>query len=240
MKKYTFLFSLFLLLLTAVVYGQDKKVAVVTFFADRQVGLKGTGLEQAAAIANLAKDTDFNLLPMLQDFHQQFMDDYSKNFPFQLIPEQEVFNNPGYKAFYPQRDSVSGFDYRFVPIKGYQVVHYTWGEHNRRDLLKIFSQADGIMFVDISFYFEPGFAINGMGTAKIKAYASIILVNRDDKTVFRITVDEASKKTVAMVGGIPAMEPKKVLPMCESALSELMKGLDKKLPKLIKKSEASL
>ena len=40
-----------------------------------------------------------------------------------------------------------------------------------------------------------------------------------------------------MVGGIPVMSPKKILPMCESALEKLMKDLEKRLPKIIKKAD---
>ena len=237
MKKYALVLCFLLTLSISCAYAQDKKVAIVTFYADRKVTMQG--LDDAANLLKLEQDTSFNLTPLLKNYHQQFIDDYSKNFLFQIVPEAEVLNNPGYKAYYPQRDNTTEYNYRFIPFPGYQIAYFN-GMHNRADLLKIFSQYDGIMFVSIYFEFQPGFAINGMGTVKMKATTQIVLVNKNDEVVFRINADETSKKTGVLVGGIPAVEPSKVLPMCESALDELMKELDKKIPKIIKKSEAKL
>jgi len=221
-------------------FSQDKKVAVVTFFIDKRVGLKGTGLEQAADMFKLERDSDFNLTPILKDFHQQFFDNYSKSFPFQLVSENEVLNNPAYKAFVPQDADGDLNSRRLIPAAGYKVVDYNWLKKNRNDLVTMFSQYDGIMFVFVSFYFEPGITFNGMGTVKMKAYANMVLINKNNEIVFKINEYAASKKTGVMVGGIPAMEPSKVLPMCESALDELMKDLDKKIPKITKKTDANL
>lgn len=43
-----------------------------------------------------------------------------------------------------------------------------------------------------------------------------------------------------MVKGIPVMKPEKILPMYESALNELMGDLEKRIEKIVKKSEANL
>lgn len=43
-----------------------------------------------------------------------------------------------------------------------------------------------------------------------------------------------------MVKGIPVMQPEKILPMCESALNELMGDLDKRIEKIVKKTDAKL
>jgi hypothetical protein len=36
------------------------------------------------------------------------------------------------------------------------------------------------------------------------------------------------------------MKPEKVLPMCESAMTELMADLQKRIPKIVKKTDAKL
>ncbi len=238
-RSINFLF-LFILLFVTSGFAQDKKVAVVTFFIDKRVGMKGTGLEQGADLIKLEKDSDFNLTPILKDFHQRFFDDYAKSFPFQLVPENEVLNNPAYVTFKPQDADGDFNSRRFTPSPGYKVVDYNWLQKNRADLVNMFGQYDGIMFVFVDFYFEPGITFNGMGTVKMKAYANMVLINKNNEIVFKINEYAASKKTGVMVGGIPAMEPSKVLPMCESALDELMTDLDKKLPKIIKKADAKL
>jgi hypothetical protein len=43
-----------------------------------------------------------------------------------------------------------------------------------------------------------------------------------------------------MTAGIPVMKPEKVLPMCESARIELLEDLQKRIPKIVKKTEAKL
>ena len=43
-----------------------------------------------------------------------------------------------------------------------------------------------------------------------------------------------------MVGGVPVINPEKLLPMCDSALEELMGDLQKRIAKIIKKSDAKL
>jgi hypothetical protein len=43
-----------------------------------------------------------------------------------------------------------------------------------------------------------------------------------------------------MVGGIPVVNPEKILPMCESALTELMGDLKKRIAKIISKTDKKL
>lgn len=43
-----------------------------------------------------------------------------------------------------------------------------------------------------------------------------------------------------MVGWVPVMKPEKILPMCESALDELIEDLDKRIQKIIDKSAKKL
>jgi len=43
-----------------------------------------------------------------------------------------------------------------------------------------------------------------------------------------------------MVAGVPVMTPEKILPLCESALSQLMISLQKDIPKITRKSDAKL
>ncbi len=238
-KPKLFVSLLFVLFFTKI-YSQDKKVAVVTFYADKRVGMSELGLESTADLFKLEEDPNFNMMPLLKDFHSRFFDNYSKSFPFQLVPEADVFNNESYKIFVPDDRPSIAKDVRYTAIEGYKVVDYMWGTNNEKSLAKIFSQYDGVMFVSLSFAFEAGIAFGGTGTVKINAYANMALFDKNGKKVFNIRENARSKKTSAMVGGIPVMKPEKILPMCESALTELMSDLQKNIPKIIKKTEAKL
>jgi hypothetical protein len=239
MSKLKIIFSVLFVLIITQAFSQEKKVAIITFYADKRVSLNELGLEFTANLLKLEEDPNFNLTPMLKSFHTQFFDTYSKNFPFKLAPEEEVINNAAYKA-YVATDKPAGADARYVTIDGYKAINYNWGKENEKNLATIFNQYDGVMYVDLSFEFIKSFAIGGLGAVKVKAYAHMVLVDKNGKRIFNIGESAQSKKTSAMVGGIPVMQPDKVLPMCESALTELMAELDKRIARIIKKTDTKL
>jgi hypothetical protein len=169
MKKNLILIPLLLAMAITGSFAQNKKVAVVTFYVVKQIGLGDFGSIAQAAAIKLSDDPNFNMVPLLKNFHTQFFDDYSKKFPFDLLPEDQVINNDAYKAFVPAGIAPSGplKDY-YIPIEGYKVVFPVMGHENERNLLKIFSQCDGVMKVYIDFdLVKIGFG--GMGVVKVNA-----------------------------------------------------------------------
>jgi hypothetical protein len=79
-----------------------------------------------------------------------------------------------------------------------------------------------------------------MGVTQMKATATLLLINKKEDKVFNIEEDANSKGIVPMIGGIPVMSYEKIMPMCESAMNELMTELQKDMPKLTKKSDSKL
>lgn len=225
-------------------YAQTKKVAVVTFYVVKQIGVTEFGSAAQASVMKLSDDSNFNMVPLLKKFHAQFFDDYSKSFPFQLLPETQVINNETYKAYVPVGTATSGplknisANYN-VPIEGYKVVLPLAGHENERNLLAIFNQCDGVMKVYIDFdLIKIGFG--GMGVVKVNAHANIALFNKNGDKVFSVKEDAKSKSASPLVGGIPVLTPEKILPMCESAMEELMVELQKDMPKMVKKADTKL
>ena len=98
MKKH---FMLALLVLCTTMGFAQKKVAVVTFYADKIVDLSDVGLAGLAAITDLKNDPNFNLKPLLEKYHERFFNTYAKEFPFEFLPEATVTGNSGYQAFKP-------------------------------------------------------------------------------------------------------------------------------------------
>lgn len=220
-------------------FAQNKRVAVVSFYISKQIDVSDFGSAAKEAAIKLSNDADFNLTPLLISYHDQFFNSYAKNFPFDLVAEGDVINTDAYKTFVPENDG-SNDDVKYgTSYSGYKIMT-TWGENdNIKHLLAIFSQYDGLMKVDISFTMLK-YGFNNMGVVKIMATTTISLHNKDGKRVFAITENGKSKSVSPMVAGIPVMTPDKVLPMCQSAMDELMIALDKDLPKLIKKTDAKL
>ena len=222
--------------------AQKKKVAVVGFYSDKIIGFTDLGIGSEGLITevlNLRDNPDFDLTSILTQYHDKFFNDFSKEFPFELLPEETVTTNEEYKAFTPKFDKDEEELKRYVIIDGYKYIHEgILGKENEEAVAKMFNEeADGVMFVEVHFEFVKGFGVGGTATVKMKAFTRIALYDKTGKKVFVINESAKSKKGSVMVGGIPVMKTTKILPMCESALEELMKDLDKRLPKIIKKTD---
>lgn len=219
--------------------AQNKKVAVVTFYADKLVGLKDVGLGAVALAAELQNDSNFNLTPLVQQFHGKFFNEYSKKFPFQLVDEATVTGKADYVSFKPEYARGSEAT-RYTAIKGYHSITPNWGKANTESMTKMFSEYDGTMYVFLTFELVKGFGVGGTASTKMEAYTNIVMYNKAGEKVFTINEHANSKKTGAMVGGVPVMKTEKILPMCESALAELMIDLEKRIQKIVEKSDKKL
>ena len=242
MKKIFTITLVFFAILTVSGFAQDKKVAVVSFYINKQIDVTEFGAPAYLAVTKLNDDPDFNLAPMLKEFHSQFFDTYSQNFPFQLLPEDQVVKNAAYKAFQPAGVAESGIleaTKYIIPADGYKILLTNIGNGNAQDMLKIFDQCDGVMQVSINFKLVK-YGFGGMGLVKVKAKTTMVLYNKNGDKVFSIDEDANSKGGNAMVGGIPVMTTDKIMPACQSAMDELMAALQKDMPKLIKKANAKL
>lgn len=223
-------------------YSQKKKVAVVAFYTDKTIDLSDLGLNGLASIADLGNSPDFNLTPILEKYHNAFFNVYSKQFPFDIIPESEVTQKKEYTDFSPKYGREGDAGKYIINYPGYKYIYEgTAGEANEVGTATIFKEiADGVLFTEIHFALQKGFAVGGTGTVKMRAYARISLYDKTGKKVFALNEGANSKKTGAIIGGIPVLTPEKVLPMCESALDELLKDLDDRVNKIIKKTADNL
>jgi len=226
-------------------YGQKKKVAVVTFYANKMVEFKELGIgseELIKDVLDLRDDPNFNLAPLLATFHSNFFNDYAKAFPFDLLPESSVVNTEKYQSFEPKYD-LNDYEARnFLNFGDYKYIYEGFlGKYNEEAMAKMFQdEADGVMFVYIDFAFEKGFGVGKTMSIKMRATTRMALYNKKGEKVFAFSESERSKKTGVMVGGIPVVNPEKILPMCESALEELMGDLNKRIAKIVSKTEKKL
>ncbi|MBC7773982.1 MAG: hypothetical protein H7246_00985 [Phycisphaerae bacterium] len=251
MKQFNLIFRTFFALSIVLAFhtaiaAQDsgKKVALTSFFVDRQIGLSDVSGNVAAArdILALAKDTSFNLQSVLHDFKTKFFADYVQHFPFTLKPEAEVIGNTEYQAF----EEAFTFDFvRPLTPNGYKIM-YPGGflqkkeNRNQNEMLRIFPDADGIMYVFIDYSFVRKVAIAGMGSAGIRATCNIWLYNKAGKPVFRIAEGANSKGSVPLIANIPVMSADKILPLCKDASARLLEDLMGRLPKIAKKAAKKL
>jgi hypothetical protein len=255
MKKIFFLFLGIFVLTWMPVSGQNKRVAVVTFFVDKYIDAskitadaRNMNTEQT-----MRDDPNFDLRPLLNDFYDTFTKKYAKEFPFKLVDEKEVTGNPAYQAYngldgIEDQDSIDFYEEaihdRFISIDGYKVflsggnLLRSW--RTEAQMMKIFNDVDGLLFVYMSYGYEPKVSIGGMGNAGIRAYMHMDLFNKDAKKVFKLEEHATSKKGVPLINGVPIMTTAKVLPLCANATEILLKDMTKELPKLVKKINKNL
>lgn len=226
-------------------YGQKKKVAVVTFYANKMIEFKELGIgseELIKDVLDLRDNPNFNLTPLLAQYHSNFFNDYAEALPFELLPESTVVDSKKYQDFQPKYQ-LTGYDAKNYLMYGkYKYIYEgPMGKVNEEGIAKLFAdEADGVLFVYIDFAFEKGFGIGKTMSIKMRATTRMALYNKKGEKVFAFSESERSKKTGVMVGGIPVVKPEKILPMCESALTELMSDLKKRIAKIISKTSKKL
>ena len=103
MKTPKIYITIFSLLLTLAIYGQQKKIAVLTFYADKNIDLSAISPTADLVLKNtaLAQDPTFILTPVLEKFHKAFFTQYLKNLPFEVIEEKVVHENQKYRDYGP-------------------------------------------------------------------------------------------------------------------------------------------
>lgn len=233
-------FALFMLMGNA----QKKKVAVITFYADKTIDLSALSASADLIAKNtaLSDDPDFNLTEPLKKLHSAFFSEYTKNFDFEIIDENVVLSNEAYKAFVPtyqEGNSLITNEETTTSIDGYNVIP-TYRQ-NVKDLKEVAESlgVDAIMFVNLSFGFVKT-GVGSFGYVSVQARYSMDLFTKDNNSVFQFNEVAGSKKKAVMVAGIPVMEPSKIQPMCESAVEELMEDLNKKVQRLAKKANKKM
>lgn len=245
MNNFKKLVLLLLVVISTTTFAQKKKVAVVTFYANKMISFSGLGGGYdfiMKDVLNLRDDPNFNLSPLLEKYHSNFFNEYSKEFPFELLPENDVLSNPNYIAFTPKYELSNYNSKNYLVYEKYKYVYEGMlGKYNEEGLAKALAdKVDGVLFVYVDFGLVPGFGIGKTMTIKMRATTRIALYNKTGEKVFAFTEGENSKKTGVMIGGVPVINPEKLLPMCDSALEELMGDLQKRIAKIIKKSDAKL
>jgi hypothetical protein len=251
MKKALLFLSLLVIASTSV-FAQKKKVAVVTFYVDKNINFSGLN-ENAAlagAVASLAEDPNFDLNSALNQFHDAFFGELAKSMPFELIDEGIVINNEAYKSYDNIGTDAADEDKKlfqhYIAYEGYKPLIEVAKVSNDKyraelQMLEIFGdEVDGVMFVRLDYSFIQKLAVGGTGTAGIAAWTRIKLWNKDGDKVFAKNEQGTSKKSVPIAGGIPVMKPAKIQDLCESATEKLISDLKKKLPKTVKKIDKKL
>ena len=181
----------------------------------------------------------------MDNFYKTFTEEYAQSFPFELMDKEAVVTRPEYVAYEGRFNEDQDADrnklfQRYLTADGYKplVESLFKGEKsNQMQMVKMFNDADGVMFVSMGYDFVKKAV---PFTAGVRAFVRIKLWNKEGKRVFTINEYGTSKKSVGIVAGIPIMKPEKLLPLCESASEKLVSDLAKKIKKMAKKAAKKL
>ena len=228
-----------------------KKVAVVTFYVDKHIDFSelGNSAALAGSVASLAEDPNFDLTPTLDKFHTAFFKELSKSFSFDLVDEAIILNNELYQSYEnvgsDAGDEEKGLFQSLIAQEGYQtLIEYAGISKDKfqaeLDMLKMFPDVDGVMFVRLDYGFVKKMAVGGTGSAGMSAFARVKLWNREGKKVFAENEYATSKKSVGLVAGVPVMSLDKIIPLCDNATERLIADLKKTLPKKAGKIDKKL
>jgi len=232
---------LMLLLAFTSSFAQEKRVALVTFYGDKKIG--GTGMSTVGE--SLMKDPNFNLQPLVEKAYDRFVNEFAKDFPFKLIDAKEISGNADYQAYQSSMlvdttkgfNKIAGLQYAIVPgmiwAYGDKQGLISTAKYDPCNLAKIFSSADGVLFVSMDYEFESramGFAAGAV------AYLNMFLYDKSCGKIFRIRERAVSKGKVPAVAGVPIMNVEKIQPLCQDATDELFDDLKGRLAKIVKKS----
>jgi len=246
MRKYVFLL-LTIFFAGVLAQAQSKRVAIVTFYADKLIGANKLDAGARESFYELAEEEheQFDIEPILKEFHLAFRNDYLESFPFEVVPEEAVLSDAEYTG-YQLPSSITINESRFISIDGYKVLvsggNMLRSWRTEAHMISALSdlEVDGVMYVTLYYTWEPKIALGGMGNVGIKAHISMELYNKEAKKVFSHEESAVSKKSVALVGAVPVMNYDKLIPMCQDATERLTKDLNKKIQKLTKKTDKSL
>jgi hypothetical protein len=157
-----------------------------------------------------------------------------------------VQQNPAYLAYQGRFNEAEDVDrnifmQRFITVDGYKPLQeslFNNEKSNQMQMVEMFKEtADGVMFVSMGYEFVKKMV---PFTAGIRAFVRIKIWNKEGKKVLTVNEGATSKKSIAVIAGIPVLDPAKLLPLCENASAELMEDLNKRMKKMAKKANKKL
>ncbi len=237
------LFILIAFLLFSICNAQ-KKVAVFTFFTNKTIDASSLNANADFVLKNtsLSENANFNLAPILRNYHQTFFNEYIKSLPLEIIKESTVLNNESYKKHTPNVNLTDKLNAsRYEVIDGYKIIRNQGQTIAAKQMASIAKElgVDGIMFVSLSFSFMQT-GVGKFGYVSVHAHTAIDIYTNEGKKALSIHENASSKKKAVLINGLPVIKPEKLLPMCENAVAQLMKDLNKKIEKAAKKVDRKL
>lgn len=222
------------LLCTVAASAQVQKAALISVFGDRN--LSDNPLDTKIYEA-LMKDSSFNLVPIVNKFDVTIREKFIPQFPFTFASKDEVVKAAGYpelKALttWAKSEWYTTAADQYVSIAAFGVLDDT--EAIKKSFTVVQNGVDAVMIAYINFKIYAAGGIGPLAKQKVYAYVNLKIFNKDGKRIFRLRERATSDEGVLSVAGI-ITDLDKVMPMIESASTNLLQDMEEKLPKSLAK-----
>ncbi|MFT6716482.1 MAG: hypothetical protein ACJA0Q_001123 [Saprospiraceae bacterium] len=154
--------------------------------------------------------------------------------PFELLSEQTVLEREGYKEIKKAQGGmmkIPKWEYE-VPT-GYVRLN-SMSKKGRQEALRVFPEAQGVMYVRVFYKLHKISIIGGFGLAEMQATLEVIVYNKANKKAMYVSrTGESEDRIRFALGG--AFDAKEIRPLCEQATEaaylEVIEYVQKKMQK---------
>ena len=226
------------LLISIASYSQNKKVAIISVFFDKNV----SGSLSEDMIERISEDPHFNFDSLATDFKDRLFSKYISELPVDLISEDQVIAVDGYKSL-TAVDMTSFWYKRMALPDGYVFIDSRPFVKNVGSIQRAFDLIEGVdavMICYVDFNLGSGVGGNTLGGNKIMAYANFKIFDKNGKKIMAIRESAQSKGMMMNAFGGSVYDPEKLQELSAEALEKLYADLDKKLAKNSAKVEKKL
>lgn len=214
--------------------AQVDKAALISVFGDRNLS---DNPMDTKIYEILMKDSSFNLAPIVNNFDKTIRDKFLPQFPFPFLSKEEVVGATGYGDLqeltkWGQSSWYTTAAEGYIPIAAYGIADDT--EAIVKSFEVVQQGVNGVMVAYVNFNIYDAGGVGPMARKKVYAYVNLKIFDNEGKRIFKLKERASSDKGVIAVGGI-ITDIDKVMPMIESAASNLLDDMEKKLPKSLNK-----
>ena len=190
-------------------------VGIYSFYLDKEVDfslMQGFSDNSKEMIQTLVQDPEFNLEPLIQDFHEYFIGTAAPLLPIKLSPEETMLSSGVYQSLENHNK------YEKTEMHQSATGYVQLGRSFDDSYLQLTSNQslDGLMSVRLQFFVRKN-----MLKTVIQAQVTVTVWNDEGKKAWNYAEFGISKIGFTAVSGFVVSKQDEVMPMFESAMSNL-------------------
>lgn len=212
----------------------QKQVAIVSFYLDREVDfslMQAFNDDSEKKIKKLMEDPDFNLAPMIEDFHDFVVVGIFPKAPFQIVDESVVTRSSSYQSLKSSIDEEKSKLHE--PYKTYLKV----GNDFKDQFLSVANEqaANGLIIIELKFFVRKN-----MLKTVIMAQVEMSIRNTEGKNAWKYLEFGLSEEGIKTFSGFVVSKQDEVMPMFKGAIDNLKEKMSSNFENRSKKATKKL